>query len=95
MIIDDITRFSNTEELAAAMQGKFAKDYQRAYKLTMVKNVCFVNTVASCTVKDLPDHYAFSYHDDSGFHTVNEGVNTVTVDGIACFFFTIKNTQYK
>ena len=92
MIINDISRFSNEQELADALQGKYAKDYQKSYKLTLIKNICFVNTLESCTINNLPDHYAFSYRDNSGWHTVIEGTNTVTVNGVSCFFFTIKNT---
>jgi hypothetical protein len=91
IILNDVTRFSNEQELADAMQGKYGKDYQADYKLTIVKNVCFVNTVKSCTIKNLPDHYAFKYY-DTAWHTVNEDTNTITVDGVACFFFVIKNT---
>lgn len=92
MIIDDITRFSDLQEVADAMAGKYAKDYQKDYKLTLVKNVCMINTVTDCTIKNLPDHYAFSYHDDNGWHTVNENINEISVKGVSCFFFTIKNT---
>lgn len=92
MIIDDITRFSDLQEVADAMAGKYAKDYQKDYKLTLVKNVCMINTVTDCTIKNLPDHYAFSYHDDDGWHTVNENINEISVKGVSCFFFTIKNT---
>jgi hypothetical protein len=92
MIIDDITRFSELQEVADAMAGKYAKDYQKSYKLTLVKNVCMINTVESCTIKNLPDHYAFTFHDDSGWHNVNEDIHEISVNGISCFFFTIKNT---
>ena len=92
MIIDDITRFSELQEVADAMAGKYAKDYQKSYKLTLVKNVCMINTVESCTIKNLPDHYAFTFHDDSGWHSVNEDIHEISVNGISCFFFTIKNT---
>lgn len=91
-IVNDVSRFSDVSEIADAMQGKYAKDYQKDYKLTIVKNVCFINTVASCTISNLPDHYAFAFHDDSGWHTIAEEVNDVLVNGVACFFFTIKNT---
>jgi hypothetical protein len=92
MIIDDISRFSDLQEVADAVAGKYAKDYQRDYKLTLVKNVCMINTVNDCTIKNLPDHYAFSFHDDDGWHTVNENINEISVKGVSCFFFTIKNT---
>lgn len=92
MIVNDISRFSNEQELADAMQGKYAKDYQKSYKLTITKNICFISTLESCAIKDLPDHYAFRFYDDDGWHIVNEGTNDVTVSGIADFFFTIKNT---
>ena len=92
MIIDDITRFSDLQEVADAMAGKYAKDYQKSYKLTLVKNVCMINTVESCTIKNLPDHYAFTFHDDSGWHSVNEDIHEIGVNGVSCFFFTLKNT---
>lgn len=92
MIVNDVSRFSDLQEVADAMQGKYAKDYQKSYKLTMVKNICFVNTVESCVIKDLPDHYTFRFYDDSGWHTVADNINDITVNGVSCFFFTIKNT---
>ena len=92
MIINDVTMFSTLQEVADAAAGKYSKDYQKSYKLTLIKNVCFVNTVESCTIKDLPDHYAFKYYDDSGWHNVNEGAKSVTVNDVSCFFFVIKNT---
>ncbi len=91
MIIDDITRFSDLQEVADAMAGKYAKDYQKSYKLTLVKNVCMINTVESCTIQNLPDHYAFSFHDDSGWHIVEAGINSIFVNGVASIFFPIKN----
>ena len=92
MIINDVTRFSDLQEVADALQGKFAKDFQKSYKLTLIKNVCFVNTVESCTISNLPDHYAFSYHDDGGWHTVAEETNDISISGVSCFSFVIKNS---
>ena len=68
IIINDVSRFSDVSEIADAMQGKYAKDYQQNYKLTIIKNICFVNTVTSCTISNLPDHYAFTFHDDGRNH---------------------------
>ena len=92
MIINDVTIFSSLQEVADAAQGKYAKDYQKSYKLTVVKNVCFVNTIEDCTINNLPDHYAFKFYDDTGWHDINEGAKTVTITGVSCFFFVIKNT---
>lgn len=92
MIINDVTMFSSLQEVADAAAGKYSKDYQKSYKLTIIKNVCFVNTVEDCTINNLPDHYAFKFYDDTGWHNINEGAKTVTVKGVSCFFFVIKNT---
>ena len=92
MIVNDITRFSDLQEVADAMQGKYAKDYQRSYQLTIVKNICFITTVESCTIKDLPDHYRFKYTDDSGDHIIEPGNNSIFVNGVASLFFHIKNS---
>lgn len=91
MIINDVSRFSNEQELADALQGKYAKDYQKSYQLTIVKNVCFINTVESCNIDGLPDHYRFKYTDDSGDHIVEPGNNSIFVNGVASLFFPIKN----
>ena len=91
MIINDVTMFSTLQEVADAAQGKYAKNYQKSYQLTIVKNVCFINTVESCTIDGLPDHYKFKYTDDSGDHIVEPGNNSIFVNGVASLFFPIKN----
>lgn len=91
MIINDVSRFSNEQELADALQGKYAKDYQKSYQLTIVKNICFINTIGSCEVTGIPDHYKFKYTDDSGSHIVEAGINSIFVNGVASIFFPIKN----
>ncbi len=92
MIINDVSRFSTEPELADALQGKYAKDYQKSYQLTIIKNICFINTIESCTIKDLPDHYRFKYTDDSGEHIVEPTNNSIFVNGVASLFFPIKNS---
>lgn len=92
MIINDVSRFSTEPELADALQGKYAKDYQKSYQLTIIKNICFINTIESCTIKDLPDHYRFKYTDDSGDHIVEPANNSIFVNGVASLFFPIKNS---
>lgn len=88
---DVVTQFSTNEQVCLALIGKYGKLYTREYKMTLVKNLCFVNTLSDCEMQ-LPDHYAFSYTDDTGRHVVDETVNTISVKGICSFFFTIKNS---
>lgn len=94
MIINDVSQFSDLAEVTLAVAGKYGKDYNRNYQMTMIRNVCFVITQGDCTIQ-LPDHYKFVYSDGvngTDRHIVDEGTNEITVVGITSFFFTMKNS---
>lgn len=91
MIINDVSQFSDLGELCLAVQGKYGKDFTRNYQMTMIRNVCFVNTTADCTIQ-LPDHYVFAYTDDEGRKVVDENINEIEIKGITSFFFTMRNS---
>ena len=67
--INDISMFSDNNEVALALVGKYGKQYSTNYQMSIVKNVCFITTTDSCSI-DIPDHYKFKYQDDSGTHLV-------------------------
>lgn len=83
--------FSDDNEVCLALVGKYAKDYQTNYQLSIIKNVCFINTTGDCTI-EVPNHYTFKFTDDLGAHVVDESTNTLTINGITSLFFHIKNT---
>lgn len=89
--INDVSMFSNENEMCLALVGKYCKDYQAKYKLSIIKNVCFINTVADCVI-DIPDHVSFAYDDESGRHICSESESKLAVQGIASIFFHLKNT---
>lgn len=94
MQINDVSQFSDLAEVTLAVAGKYGKDYNRNYQMTMIRNVCFVTTQGDCTIQ-LPDHFKFVYSDGvngTDRHIVDEGTNELTVVGITSFFFTMKNS---
>lgn len=94
MIINDVSTFSDLAEACNALIGKYGKDFNHNYQMTMIKNVCFVNTTGDCTIQ-LPDHYKFAYCDGvngTDRHIVDETVNEISITGITSFFFHMKNS---
>lgn len=94
MRINDVSTFSELPEVCDALVGKYGKDFNTNYQMTMVKNVCFVNTTGDCTIQ-LPDHYKFAYFDGvngTNRHIVDEKTNEITIVGVTSFFFTMKNS---
>lgn len=89
--INDISMFSDDNEVALALVGKYGKQYSTNYQMSIVKNVCFITTTDSCSI-DIPDHYKFKYQDDSGTHLVDENTNTLTISGMTSLFFHVKNS---
>ena len=89
--LNDISMFSDDNEVCLALVGKYAKDYQTNYQLSIIKNVCFINTTGDCTI-EVPNHYTFKFTDDLGAHVVDESMNTLTIKGITSLFFHIRNT---
>jgi len=88
---DVVTQFSTNEQVCLSLVGKYGKQFESAYKMTIIKSICFVNTLSDCSIQ-IPDHYAFSYSDTAGSHFVDESTNTINVKGVTSFFFTIKNS---
>ena len=83
--------FSDDNEVALALVGKYGKLYSTNYQMSIVKNVCFITTTDSCSI-DIPDHYKFNYQDESGTHLVDENTNTLTISGMTSLFFHVKNS---
>lgn len=83
--------FSDDNEVCLALVGKYAKDYQTNYQLSIIKNVCFINTTDDCKI-EIPNHYAFKFTDSAGTHIIDESTNTLTIRGMTSLFFHIKNT---
>ena len=83
--------FSDDNEVALALVGKYGKQYLINYQMSIVKNVCFITTTDSCSIA-IPDHYKFKYQDESGTHLVDENTNTLTISGMTSLFFHVKNS---
>lgn len=90
--INDVSVFSDEQELRNALLGRYCKDYQDKYKLSIIKNVCIINTLDDCTI-EIPDHYSFAYEDEDGRHICSENENTLSVFGISTIVFHVRNTQ--
>jgi len=89
--LNDISMFSDDNEVCLALVGKYAKDYQTNYQLSIIKNVCFINTTDDCKI-EIPNHYAFKFTDSAGTHVIDESTNTLTISGMTSLFFHIRNT---
>lgn len=89
--LNDISQFSDENEVCLALVGKYGKHYSTNYQMSIIKNVCFITTTDSCTI-DIPDHYTFKYQDESGTHLVDKNTNSITISGVSSLFFHIKNT---
>lgn len=89
--LDDITQFSDDNEVCLALVGKYAKQYTSDYQLSIIKNVCFINTTADCTI-EIPNHRVFAYTDEGGRHVQAADNNKLAVQGIATIIFHITNT---
>lgn len=88
--IDDVSQFSNNDEVALAVVGRYGKYQDHTYNLTIIKDIVFVHSWADCIV-ELPAHYDFKFTDAAGEHIVNESTNTIEVKGITSFSFVYKN----
>lgn len=87
--IDDISMFSDDNEVALALVGKYSKVYTSNYKMSIIKNVCFINTSGDCTI-EIPDHYKFKFTDDLGEHVIDDMTNQLIITGVTSLFFHIK-----
>lgn len=89
--LNDISQFSDDNEVCLALVGKYAKDYKANYQLSIIKNVCIINTTADCVI-DIPNHKAFAFEDEDGRHIQPADNNKLAVQGIATVIFHILNT---
>lgn len=89
--LDDVSQFSSNDEIALALVGKYAKQYAANYQLSIIKNVCIINTTADCVI-DIPNHKAFAFVDEDGRHIQAADNNKLAVQGIATIVFHITNT---
>lgn len=89
--LDDISQFSDENEVTLALVGKYGKVYDTNYQMSIIKNVCFITTTDSCSI-DIPDHYTFKYQDELGTHLVDKNTTNITISGVSSLFFHIRNT---
>ena len=89
--IDDISQFSSNDEIALALVGKYSKMYSTNYQLSIIKNVCIINTTGDCII-DIPNHKAFAFEDETGRRIQSADNNKLAVQGIATVIFHITNT---
>lgn len=89
--LNDISQFSDDNEVCLALVGKYAKDYKTNYQLSIIKNVCIINTTDDCVI-DIPNHKAFAFEDEDGRHIQSADNNKLAVQGIATVIFHILNT---
>ena len=86
---NDISQFSDLNEVTVALVGKYLKYKDRNYCINFKGNLCFVHSWGDCET-EIPKHYPFKFTDDNGEHTIDESTNNITIKGITQFFFTIK-----
>ena len=89
--LDDVSQFSSNDEVCLALVGKYAKQYTANYQLSIIKNVCIINTTDDCII-DIPNHRAFAFEDESGRHIQSSDDNKLAVQGVATVIFHITNT---
>lgn len=89
--LDDISQFSSNDEIALALVGKYCKSYATNYQLSIIKNVCIINTTGDCVI-DIPNHKAFAFEDETGRRIQSADNNKLAVQGIATIIFHITNT---
>lgn len=87
---NDITQFSDLNELCVALVGKYLKYKGHNYCLCLRGVTCFVNTWGDCEI-EIPNHFPFKYTDDNGEHVIDSDTNKLNVKGISNFFFTIND----
>lgn len=87
--INDITQFSDTNEIRLATSGKYAKYDSNCYRLDIIKDICFIHTFIDGYEQtiEIPSHLPFSYTDENGFHTVKNNDDHIVVTGIASISF--------
>lgn len=84
--INDVSQFSNAEELALANIGRWGKYQDRNYRITIMKDVVFVNTWGDCDI-ELLAHMPFRFTDNDGEHIVDENANQISVKGVSTFTY--------
>lgn len=89
--LDDVSQFSSNDEVALALVGKYGKLYDTNYRLSIIKNVCIINTTGDCVI-DIPNHKAFAYEDEDGRHIQSADNNKLVVLGISTIIFHVTNT---
>lgn len=84
--INDVSQFSDINEVTLATVGRWGKYQDRTYRITIIKDVVFVHTWGDCDV-ELLAHYPFSYKDNLGEHTVDQDANQISVVGTTTFSY--------
>lgn len=79
--INDISQFSDINEVTLATVGRYGKYQDRTYRITIIKDVVFIHTWGDSEI-ELLSHYPFKYTDDNGDHVIDENAKTISVKGI-------------
>lgn len=61
MVVDEINVFSPEGRMAVALQGQYCKEYTHEYYISIIKDICFLQSRIDGTVK-LPAHKEFKYN---------------------------------
>lgn len=88
--INDVSQFSDINEVTLATVGRFGKYQDRTYRITIIKDVVFIHTWGETQTIELLSHYPFKYVDGDGEHTVDENEKSITVKGITNLTFVYK-----
>ena len=92
--VNDISQFSDDKEICLSLVGKYAKYKTSEYRLTIIKDICFVHTFTDNKVTiEIPQHEPFSYLDKNKnwVNVVDERV--IDVEGILSFSFVISDND--
>lgn len=87
--VNDITQFSDINEIRLSTSGKYAKYDTNCYRLDIIKDICFIHTFVDGYEQtiEIPSHLPFSYTDDNGKHIVKGDDNHIVVTGITSISF--------
>lgn len=89
---NDITQFSDLNEVVVAITGKYLKMKDRTFCITIRGVTCFIHTWGDSKI-EIPNHYRFKFTDDNGEHLVEEEITNIEVKGVSNFFFTINDSN--
>lgn len=93
--VNDISQFSDNNEVCLSLIGKYAKYKGHGYRITIIKDICFVHVFVNDKVKiEIPQHEPFVYLDkNKNWVTIDEKTNVIEVTGINSFNFVISDNE--